>query len=284
MNKEEIAELKLQGFINQRDTSYFSLRIIAKAGNMESSKMEKVLDIANKYGRGYIGFTTRLGIEIPWIKEEDIENVKKALEESDLIAGGTGKKIRPLVSCKGTLCTHGLVDTQGICSKLHDKYFGYKLPSKFKIGIVGCPNNCAKASLNDLGFMGQRVPKLEEDKCTGCGLCESVCKVGAIEKVDKKVKHHSEKCLACGKCIGACKFDAMVTEKEGVAVFLGGKFGRKYRIGDKINSIFSVDELDEVMKKVLDYYHENGNNGERFADMIDRIGFQNLKEELIQQV
>lgn len=284
MNKEELAELKLQGFINQRDTRYFSLRIIAKAGNMESDKMEKVLQLANKYGRGYIGFTTRLGIEIPWIKEEDIENVKKDLAEFDLLAGGTGKKIRPLVACKGTLCTHGLVDTQGICSKLHDKYFGYKLPAKFKIGIVGCPNNCAKASLNDLGFMGQRLPKLEENNCTGCGLCVSVCKVGAIEKVDKKVKYNAEKCLACGECIGACKFGAMETEKEGVAVFLGGKFGRKYRIGDKVNNIFSVDELDTVMKKVLDYYAENGNTGERFADMIDRIGFQNLKEELIEQV
>lgn len=284
MNKEELAELKLQGFINQRDTRYFSLRIIAKAGNMESDKMEKVLQIANKYGRGYIGFTTRLGIEIPWIKEEDIENVKKDLAEFDLLAGGTGKKIRPLVACKGTLCTHGLVDTQGICSKLHEKYFGYKLPAKFKIGIVGCPNNCAKASLNDLGFMGQRLPKLEENNCTGCGVCVSVCKVGAIEKVDKKVKRNAEKCLACGKCIGACKFSAMVTEKEGVAVFLGGKFGRKYRIGDKVNSIFSVDQLDAVMKKVLDYYAQNGNTGERFADMIDRIGFQNLKEELIEQI
>ena len=238
MNKEEIAALKLQGFINQRDTRYFSLRIIAKAGNMASSQMEKVLHIANKYGRGYIGFTTRLGIEIPWIKEEDIENVKKDLEEFGLVAGGTGKKVRPLVACKGTVCTHGLVDTQDVCSKLHEKYFTYKLPAKFKIGIVGCPNNCAKASLNDLGFMGQRVPRLEEDNCKGCGLCASACKADAIEKVDKKVKLHSEKCLGCGKCISACNFGAMVTEKEGVAVFLGGKFGRKYRLGDKLDYVF----------------------------------------------
>lgn len=281
MNKEEIAQLKLQGFINQRDTRYFSLRIIAKAGNITSSQMENVLAIANKYGRGYIGFTTRLGIEIPWIKEEDVESVKKDVAQFGLIAGGTGKKVRPLVACKGTVCTHGLIDTQGICSKLHEKYFAHELPAKFKIGIVGCPNNCAKASLNDLGLMGQRVPKLEEDKCRGCGLCTSVCKAGAIEKVDKKVKWHSEKCLGCGKCIAACQFDAMVKEKEGVAVFLGGKFGRKHRLGNRIEDIFSVEQIDELTEKILEYYSKNANAGERFADMIDRIGFENIQKELV---
>lgn len=280
MNKEKIAELKLQGFINQRDTRYFSLRIIAEAGNMSSGKMENVLKLANKYGKGYIGFTTRLGIEIPWIKEEDIESVKKDLETFGLRAGGTGKKIRPLVACKGTVCTHGLVDTQQLCSKLHEKYFAYNLPAKFKIGIVGCPNNCAKASLNDLGFMGQRLPRLEKDNCKACGLCASVCKAGAIEKIDKVVELHSEKCLGCGKCISACKFNAMVTDKEGVAIFIGGKFGRKYRLGDRLDIIFSLEQLDGLTQKILDYYSENAATGERFADMIDRIGLEKVKEAL----
>lgn len=277
MDKEKIAKLKLEGFINQKDTSYFSLRIIAEAGNMSSTQMEKVLKLADKYGRGYIGFTVRLGIEIPWIKEEDIENVKKDLQLFGLTAGGTGKKVRPLVACKGTVCTHGLIDTQKLCSKLHKKYFAYDLPAKFKIGIVGCPNNCAKASLNDLGFMGQRVPKLEEENCKACGLCASVCKAGAIEKLDKGIKLDSEKCLGCGKCISACKFNAMITQKEGVAVFIGGKFGRKYRIGDRLTNIFELDEIDAITKKVIDYYKENANVGERFANMIDRIGDENVK-------
>ncbi|NMM64989.1 4Fe-4S binding protein [Clostridium sp. P21] len=281
MNKEQIAQLKLEGFINQRDTIYFTLRIIAVSGIMSSSEMEKVLSIANKYGRGYISFTTRLGIEIPWIKEEDIERVKEDLKAFNLKSGGTGKKVRPIVSCKGTVCTHGLIDTQGICSKLHEKFFAQDLPAKFKIGIVGCPNNCAKTQLNDLGFMGQRLPKFEESKCKACGACIKVCKSGALDKVDGKTKVYSEKCLGCGKCINACHFNAMETSKEGVAVFLGGKFGRKYKIGDKLHTIFKVDEMEEVTQKVLDYYTENGNSGERFGDMIDRIGIENIRNELV---
>lgn len=281
MNKERIAELKLQGFINQRDTRYFSLRIIAEAGNMSSTQMEKVMKVANTYGRGYVGFTVRLGVEIPWIKEEDIENVKKDLKLFGLTAGGTGKKVRPLVACKGTVCTHGLIDTQELCREMHKKYFAYDLPAKFKIGIVGCPNNCAKASLNDLGFMGQRVPKLEEENCKGCGMCASVCKAGAIEKAGNRVKINLKECLGCGKCINACKFDAMVTKEEGVAVFIGGKFGRKYRIGNRLANIFKIDELDDLTKKILEYYKSNANAGERFSDMIDRVGKENVEEDII---
>ncbi|AKN29695.1 (4Fe-4S)-binding protein [Clostridium carboxidivorans P7] len=284
MNKEKLAQLKLEGFINQRDTRYFTLRIIAVSGIMSSSEMNNVLSIANIYGRGYISFTTRLGIEIPWIREEDIESVKEDLRAFNLRAGGTGKKVRPIVSCKGTVCTHGLIDTQKLCAELHKKYFAHDLPAKFKIGIVGCPNNCAKTQLNDLGFMGQRLPKFEESKCKACGACVKVCKAGALDKVEGKTKFNEEKCLGCGKCINACHFDAMETKKEGVAVFLGGKFGRKYKIGDKLQAVFSLDEIEEVTQKVMDCYAENGNGGERFGDMIDRIGIENLKAQLLNKL
>lgn len=278
MNKEQIAELKLQGFINQRDTQYFSLRVVAQGGNMSSTDMENVLKIANKYGRGYIGFTTRLNIEIPWIKEEDIENVKKEVEASGLKIGGTGKKVRPIVACKGTVCTHGLIDTQGLCNKLHGKYFGYKLPAKFKIGIVGCPNNCAKASLNDIGFMGQKIPRFEKENCKVCGMCLSTCKAGAIEKFSDEILFHHEKCLGCGKCINVCKFNAIKKDKEGIAVFVGGKFGRNYRLGDKLNKIFSEEEVEAFIQKVLDYYNENASTGERFADMVNRLGVEKINK------
>ena len=32
-----------------------------------------------------------------------------------------------------------------------------KLPHKFKIAVGGCPNNCVKPDLNDLGVIGQRI-------------------------------------------------------------------------------------------------------------------------------
>ena len=59
----------------------------------------------------------------------------------------------------------GLYDTQALAKEIHDRFFvgyaGVTLPHKFKIAVGGCPNNCMKPDLNDLGIVGQRVPKLK---------------------------------------------------------------------------------------------------------------------------
>lgn len=84
--------------------------------------------------------------------------------------------MRPVVSCKGTTCQYGLIDTFDLSEKLHELYYigyhGVSLPHKFKIAVGGCPNNCVKPNLNDLGIIGQRLPEIDLDKCKGCKVCQ----------------------------------------------------------------------------------------------------------------
>lgn len=282
MNKQMIISLKQKGYFHLQDTEYFSLRIVPKTGNgnMTAAELKKVVEISEKYARGDIGFTTRQCVEIPWIKFEDIEMINEELEKFGLVSGGSGKRVAPIVSCKGKVCTYGLMDTQDLCNKLHDKYFGRQLPAKLKIGITGCPNNCITAPINDLGFMGQRIPKIEEDKCKGCTLCMKSCKADAITKKDKIVEINYEKCLNCGRCISACPFKAMDVEKEGVAIYLGGKFGRKYRIGNRLEDIFTIEEVEVFTDRILNNYEQNGKPSERFADYVERVGVEEIKNIL----
>lgn len=281
MNNKEISDLKLQGFLKQKQDGYFSVRIISCAGNMTSNQINKISKIAEEYGKGYMGFTTRLTVEIPWIKEEDIAKVKKELSDAGLKTGGTGKKVRPLMACKGTVCVHGIIDTQGLCIKLKNKYSDDTLyPAKFKIGIVGCPNNCAKASLNDLGFMGQSIVKINEDKCKGCMLCAAVCKTNALIKENGKAYIDRDKCTNCGECANNCPQNAIEVVEKGVTAFLGGKFGRTYRIGNRMDNIMSEDEAIEFTGKALTYFKENAKPGERFGNFIERLGWNKVKKDL----
>ena len=50
-----------------------------------------------------------------------------------------------------------------------------------------------------------------EDRCTHCGACVTVCPTGAfeLEPVTRQVNFCNEKCLACGLCIKACPPRAM---------------------------------------------------------------------------
>ena len=60
----------------------------------------------------------------------------------------------------------GILDTQKFARKIHERfykgYYNVRLPHKFKIGIGGCPNNCIKPDLNDLGMMGQKFQPMKE--------------------------------------------------------------------------------------------------------------------------
>jgi Pyruvate/2-oxoacid:ferredoxin oxidoreductase delta subunit len=62
----------------------------------------------------------------------------------------------------------------------------------------------------------RKIVKIDEEKCTGCGLCIPNCAEGALQIVDGKAKLVSEKfCDGLGACLGHCPEDAIaVIERE----------------------------------------------------------------------
>lgn len=274
-------ELKSLGFLLQNDREHYAVRLLGRAGNFTTEQLKNLSYLADKYGRGYLGVTTRLQIEIPWVKDEDVEDFIREAEELGLRHGGTGQKIRPLVACKGTVCLHGNINTQEICRKLEDKYFGCDTPHKCKIGIVGCANNCAKANINDIGIMGRGVPGFHLDKCIGCGLCVKGCRQKALQIVDKKVVYDKELCVKCGECARLCRTKGIVFTEKGAEIFVGGRFGRGMRMGDSLGKIFKEEEIIPVVDKIMDYYKKVGQKGERISHVMDKIGKDKFIEEVL---
>ncbi len=154
ISDEKIAELKGKGFILMRDKEHFNVRLVVPAGVISAGKMAKICELAEKYGSGIVMPTVRFSMEIPGIAYENVENVMKFCDEEGIIYGGTGAKVRPIVSCKGTECKWSLIDTQKVSMEIHDAYYAAPAHHKFKINVTGCPNNCVKVQFNDIGIMG----------------------------------------------------------------------------------------------------------------------------------
>lgn len=284
VNVKRQSELKELGFLLQNDKEHFAVRILSKAGNYTTEELGNIKYLADKYGRGYAGVTTRLQLEIPWIKDEDVEKFRKEADELGLRYGGTGLKVRPLVSCKGTVCLHGNIDTQEICRQLEEKYFGTDTPAKCKIGIVGCPNNCAKASINDIGIAGRNVPKYVEEKCVACGMCVKACRQKALKLVDKKIEFNKDLCVNCGGCVRACRPGGFVSMENGAEIFVGGRYGRGMSVGTSLGRIFKEDEIVHVVDKIMEYYRANGQHRERICHVMDRIGKEKFINDILESL
>lgn len=288
LSPEEIKRVKGLGCLqDKRYGDVFNVRIITKNGKITAAEQRVIAEAAEKFGSGEVTMTSRLTLEIQGVHYENINPLIEYVNENGLITGGTGSLVRPVVSCKGTTCQYGLIDTFGLSEKIHERfYLGYHdvtLPHKFKIAVGGCPNNCVKPDLNDLGVIGQRMPVVNADKCRGCKVCqvENACPIKTAKVVDGKISVGSE-CNNCGRCKGKCPFGAIPEYTDGYKICIGGRWGKKFANGRPLNKIFtSEEEVMEVIERAILFFRDEGISGERFADTISRLGFNYVEDKLL---
>lgn len=278
---EERMALKGRGIILNRDKETFSVRVITEDGTLTAQQLEAVAEAARRFGNGSAAMTARMTVELQCITYENIGPMEEFLAQHGLYSGGTGPRVRPIVPCKGTVCVHGLVDTQALARELHEKFYkgwyDVKLPHKFKIGVGGCPNNCIKPGLNDFGVIGQRVPRYDPEKCRSCKTCGVVttCPMRiCAQDGEGKLAYQDALCNNCGKCIDACPFHAFEEEAVGYRILLGGIWGKRQRLATPLDGVYTKDEMIRILEKSLTIWKEQGVAGERFGLFLERIGVE----------
>ena len=142
-----------KGVIIQRDRQSYAIAPHVPCGVVEPDVLRKIAAVAEKYQCRTLKITSAARIALLGIKEEDVDAI---WDELGMNAGGVvGLCVRSVKACPGTQsCKRAQQDSLAVGLILDGKYHGVEMPSKMKIGVSGCPNQCAETCIKDIGLVG----------------------------------------------------------------------------------------------------------------------------------
>lgn len=147
-------DLLEKGAILQRDKETYAIAPHIPGGIItDFNVLRKIAGVAEKYGVKAVKLTSAGRFALVGLRSEDLDQVWQDLGLSP--GAALGLCVRSVKICPGTtFCRIGMQDAVGVGLKLDEKYHGYSLPYKFKMGVSGCPNNCSESSVKDVGLVG----------------------------------------------------------------------------------------------------------------------------------
>lgn len=277
-----------------------ALRIRVPGGHIETSYFQIIHDIATEYGNGTVHITTRQGFEIPGIDFDKMSEINEKIKPLISILGldlevkndgypaaGT----RNISACIGNrVCPFANEDTTDFAMKIEKAI--YPNDFHFKVAVTGCPNDCIKAHMQDFGIICTVEPIYDETKCISCNACVENCSkrvTGALEMKQFSVVRNDQICIGCGECIRKCPTGAWKRSKEKYyRMVIMGRTGKK---NPRIAETFIKWGNQEVMIKIIqntykfvERYIDRSLAKEHIGYIVDRVGFETFKNEVLKDV
>ena len=118
-------------------------------------ELRAIADAADKYMVPTVKVTGGQRIDLLGVKGEDLPAIWKDLNDAGMVSGHAySKGLRTVKTCVGTdHCRFGTQDSTGLGIKLEKTLWGSWTPHKLKLGVSGCPRNCAEATCKDIGII-----------------------------------------------------------------------------------------------------------------------------------
>lgn len=142
-----------KGAILQRDRKTYGIAPHLPCGVVTPDALRKLADVAEKYNVPLVKVTSAARIALLGITEEQVDAIwaELGMDPGNVV----GICVRSIKACPGTqFCKRAQQDSLKIGLELDKKYHGQELPGKMKIGVSGCPFQCAETSFKDIGLVG----------------------------------------------------------------------------------------------------------------------------------
>ncbi len=286
--------------------AFHTIRVNQPAGWFYNTKsLRKICDIWEKYGSGMTNFHGSTGdIILLGTTTENLQPCFDELSEAGFDLGGSGSALRTISGCIGKArCEWSNIDTLDIVRDLtmefQDEIHRPRWPYKFKIKAAGCPNDCAAAiaradftiigtwkdslridqnAVKEYAAQGRDIKTLIVDKCPS----------GALEWDDakKEIKLSADDCVRCMHCINKMPKAVRPGVESGATILIGGK--APIIKGAYLSWVLvpfmkmepPYEEVKDLLRKIWDWWDENGRTRERLAELIERVGLKNFLSEI----
>jgi nitrite reductase (NADH) large subunit len=137
----------------QRDGT-FSVVPRIRGGVTSPAELRRIADVAEKYQVRMVKITGSQRIDLLGVAKADLPNIWADLGMPSGQAYTKG--VRMVKTCVGTeFCRFGVQDSIQAGVELERRLENLYTPAKLKMGVVGCPRNCAEATVKDIGLVGQ---------------------------------------------------------------------------------------------------------------------------------
>ncbi len=135
----------------QKDNT-FSVVPRIYGGVVTPKELMKISEVAVKYKAKLVKITGGQRLDLVGIKKEDLEDVWKDIGMPSGFA--YAKALRTVKTCLGEkFCRFGTQDSLGLGVNMERKFSGLWMPAKVKMGVSGCPRNCAESAIKDIGIV-----------------------------------------------------------------------------------------------------------------------------------
>jgi nitrite reductase (NADH) large subunit len=153
-------------YIDERDARYINDRVHANIQNdgtfsviprmyggvTTADDLIKIGEVAKKYAVRMVKVTGGQRIDLLGIKKDDLPGVWADLGMPSGYA--YTKALRTVKTCVGSeFCRYGTNDSTALGIALEKTYQGFEFPAKVKLGVSGCPRNCAESTVKDVGVV-----------------------------------------------------------------------------------------------------------------------------------
>jgi sulfite reductase beta subunit-like hemoprotein len=154
LTTNEIGMFKWSGIYHQLQKGFFMMRLRIPGGLVTADQLDRIGEMAERFGQGTLDITTRMTFQFHWLRKEDIHKVLEGVEQVGLDSkNACGDVTRNIVTCPlQGVCPHEIRDVRAMIETIAEdpeiRDEQRNLPRKHKMSINGCGRACGQTLMN----------------------------------------------------------------------------------------------------------------------------------------